>query len=206
MRPVMGEKIGILGGTFNPPHLGHLVMAMDAMEEARLDRVVFVPAARPPHKLHLADIAPADDRLAMTRLAVTDEPRFSVSDVELRRGGPSYTVDTLRALAGELPGAELCLIIGGDTLRELPSWRAVEEILGLCRVITVARPGFDRERMRPALPGDWPERLLAGVVAGHGLDISSTDIRLRVASGRCIRFLVPDAVAAYIAQRNLYRT
>lgn len=202
----MGERIGILGGTFNPPHLGHLVMALDALEAAGLDRVLFVPAAVPPHKVHLADIASAADRLEMTRLAVAAEPRFQVSDHEIRRGGISFTVDTVRALKAEHPGAELHLIIGGDTLRELPSWKSIDDILGLCRIVTVARPGFDRERMRPVLGGQWPDRLLAGVVAGHQVDISSTDLRARVAHGRTIRFLVPDAVAGYIAARKLYTT
>lgn len=202
----MQGRIGILGGSFNPPHLGHLTMALDALEQGGLERIVFVPAAMPPHKTHRGDMASAADRLEMTRLATAGEPRFEVSDHEIRRGGLSFTVDTLRAMKELHPGAELSLIVGGDTLRELPSWREIDQILLLCRILTVVRPGYDRERMKPHLPGDWPERLLENVVAGHAMDISSTDIRSRVVRDLSIRYLVPAAVAEYIARWNIYKT
>lgn len=200
----MGMKTGILGGSFNPPHLGHLMMALDALEQRGLDRVLFVPAAVPPHKTRHDAMAPAADRLAMTRLAVADEPRFQVCDEEIRRGGLSYTVDTLRRLRAAWPDDSLHLIIGGDTLRELPSWREIDAILGLCAIITIARPGFNRVQMQPALPEPWPGRLLDGVVTGHPMDVSSTDIRERISQGRSIRYLVPGAVASYIAAQKLY--
>ena len=201
----MGEQIGILGGSFNPPHLGHLMMAMDALELARLDRVLFVPAATPPHKSNHNGMISAEHRLAMTKLAIADEPRFEVCDDEIRRGGISYTVETLRRLKSSRPDDELFLIIGGDTLRELPTWREIGAILDLCRVVTIARPGVNKIQMQPALPAPWPEKLMADVIAGHQMDVSSTDIRERIIRGRSIRYLVPDAVAAYIAAWKLFQ-
>ncbi len=201
----MGAKTGILGGSFNPPHLGHLMMAADALELRRLDRVLFVPAATPPHKSRHDGMAAAEHRLAMTRLAIADEPRFEICDDEIRRGGISYTVETLRRLRAARPGDEFFLIIGGDTLRELPTWREIDAILGMCGVITIARPGFNKVMMQPALPPPWPEKLLAGVVTGHPMDISSTDIRARISRGQTIRNLVPEAVAGYIAAQKLYQ-
>ena len=201
----MGEQIGILGGSFNPPHLGHLMMAMDALELARLDRVLFVPAATPPHKSNHNGMISAEHRLAMTKLAIADEPRFEVCDDEIRRGGISYTVETLRRLKSSRPDDELFLIIGGDTLRELPTWREIGAILDLCRVVTIARPGVNKIQMQPAQPAPWPEKLMADVIAGHQMDVSSTDIRERIIRGRSIRYLVPDAVAAYIAAWKLFQ-
>lgn len=201
----MGNRIGILGGSFNPPHLGHLMMARDALEQGGLDRVFFIPAATPPHKTNHNGMISAEHRLAMTKLAIAYESRFELCDDEIRRGGISYTVDTLHRLKAARPGDELALIIGGDTLRDLPTWREITTILELCRVITIARPGVDRATMMPSLPAPWPERLMAGVIVGRLMDISSTDIRERVSSGRSIRFLVPDGVEGYIAANKLYQ-
>ncbi len=198
-------KIGVLGGSFNPPHLGHLMMAHDALDQGNLDRVLFVPAATPPHKANHDGMISAEHRLSMTRLAIEGESRFEVCDDEIRRGGISFTVDTLRRLKAARPGDELALIIGGDTLKELPTWREIDAILNLCRVITVARPGFNKVQMSPALGPPWPEKLPAGVITGHLMDISSTDIRARVFQHRSIRFLVPDAVERYIAANKLYQ-
>lgn len=201
----MTTRTGILGGSFNPPHLGHLMMALDALELRGLDRVLFIPAAVPPHKTNHNGMVSAEHRLAMTRLAVEGEARFEVCDDEVRRGGISYTVDTVRRLKAARPDEQLFLIIGGDTLRELPTWREIGGILSLCEVITVARPGFDRDQMQPALPPPWPATLLAGVVEGHPMDISSTDVRERILRGRSVRYLVPQAVGAYIAGQKLYQ-
>lgn len=200
----MGEKIGILGGSFNPPHLGHLTMAHTALEARGLDRVLFVPAAIPPHKTNHGAMASAEQRLEMTRLAIEGEPRFEVCDDEIRRGGISYTVDTLRRLLAALPAAELFLIVGADTLRELPTWRNIETILGLCTVISIARPGYDAAAMRPVLPAPWPEKLLANVIVGKPQDISSSDIRARLSRGEPIAHLVPAAVARYVAAQKKY--
>ena len=201
----MGSRIGILGGSFNPPHFGHLTMALDALEARGLDRVLFVPAATPPHKTNHERMISGEHRLAMTRLAVADEPRFEVCDDEIRRGGISYTVETLRRLKASRPDDEFFLIIGGDTLRELPTWREIDAILQLCTVVTMARPGFNKLQMSPALPDPWPEKLMANVVTGHAMDISATDLRARILCGRNIRFLVPAPVADYIAAKKLYQ-
>ena len=201
----MSRKTGILGGSFNPPHLGHLTMALDVLERHGLDRVVFIPAATPPHKMNQC-LADAENRMAMVRLAIADEPRFEVSDEEIRRGGVSYTVDTLRHFRDANPGDELFLIIGGDTLRELHTWKDTTEILAMARVITVFRPGVDAATLRPSLPEPWPERLMADVMTGHPLGISSTDIRRRVSGGLSIRYLVPQAVERYIREKKLYHS
>jgi nicotinate-nucleotide adenylyltransferase len=199
-------RIGILGGTFNPVHMGHLVLAQDALEEYELDKVLFVPCATPAHK-EASSLAPARHRVAMLELALEHDPRFEVSMVELDRGGVSYTIDTVEALSVVDPTAELFFIIGGDTLFEIHSWRQVERLLSLCEFIVMARPGFeDRELTAQALRLDdpWPERLAARVTAMHQVEVSSSDIRMRVAEGLSIRYLVPPEVAMYICEHNLY--
>lgn len=203
----MADRIGILGGSFNPVHLGHLVMAQDALERFGLDRVLFVPANQPPHK-PTPGMASAADRLTMLQLATRGDPRFAVCEEELQRGGVSYTVDTLRRLRELHPGAGLHFIIGGDTLRELHTWKDIYTVLELCVMVTIARPGFrteglDAEGLR--LDDPWPARLAANVVTGHLVAVSSTDIRARAARGWSVRYLVPDAVAQYIADGGLYR-
>ena len=203
----MAERIGILGGSFNPVHTGHLILAQDALEQFGLSRVVFVPAAQPPHKPSL-QLAPAADRMAMLRLALGDDARLAVSEDEIQRGGVSFTVDTLRRLREQLPDAALFFIIGGDTLRELHTWKDIYAVLELATIITVARPGFsvdglDEEALR--LRDPWPRRLAANVATGHLVEISATDIRNRVSRGLSIRYLVPQSVAGYIAAHGLYR-
>lgn len=200
----MAERIGIFGGSFNPVHTGHLVMAQDAADHYGLHKVIWVPAAQPPHK---PSLAPAADRLEMLRLAVQGDARFEVSEEEIARGGVSYTVDTLKRLQERYAAARLHLIIGGDTLRELHTWKDILTILELVQVVTVARPGFAAEKMDPALlglPEPWPHRLLANVVTGHLVEISASDIRQRIQRGQSIRYLVPEAVERYIQNRRLY--
>ncbi|MDD5708131.1 MAG: nicotinate-nucleotide adenylyltransferase [Kiritimatiellae bacterium] len=198
-------RIGILGGCFNPIHIGHLLMARSALEEGRLDRVVLMPANLPPHKA-LTGLAPAPDRLAMVRLAIAGDPDLEVSTDEIDRGGVSYAVDTLRALRDRAPLDQLVFILGMDSLRELHLWREVVTLLSLAEILTIERPGYDRppqtEDLR--LPAPWPERLLAAVVPGRRCDISSSEIRRRVAQGRTIRYLVPESVEAHIRARGLY--
>lgn len=201
------KRRGIFGGSFNPIHLGHLVAAQDALEGAALDQVVFVPAARPPHK-PAAPLAPAGDRLAMIRLAIAGDDRFDVSDVELQRGGISFTIDTVQAFRRQYPGVEWSLIIGADTLFDLRNWREIGAILELVRIVVVARPGFAVDTITVesvGLPDPWPGRLAGSVITGHSIGISSSEIRRRIAEGRSIRYLVPDAVERYIRERSLYQ-
>ena len=191
--------IGIFGGSFNPPHVGHLAVAEACAEAAGLDRVLFVPAATPPHKRGDSSLAPPSARLAMVEAAVSDNPRFEVSDVEVTRGEVSYTVDTLRQLA--VDHEELALILGGDSLAGFPTWREPEAIVDLARLVVYRRPvdGVDLA----ALP-DWlAERVT--VVEGPLLELSSTELRARLAEGRTVRYLVPDAVRDVIDREGLYR-
>jgi nicotinate-nucleotide adenylyltransferase len=188
----------IFGGTFDPIHLGHLVVADHVAEAAGLVQVLFVPAGRPPHK-EGRPITPAADRLAMVELAIAGNPRFSVSRVELdHAGGPSFTIDTVRRrkAAGE---RDVALILGADSLVEFGTWREPEALVTECRVLVVGRPGVDLERA--------PAHLVAKVtfIEAPRLDISSSEIRERVAAGRSIRYLVPESVREYILSRGLYR-
>jgi nicotinate-nucleotide adenylyltransferase len=202
----MRQRIGILGGTFNPVHLGHLVMAQDALEHVGLDRVLFIPASTPPHKIG-ANVVPADHRLTMLRLAVEGDDRFDVSEEEIRRQGVSYTIDTVCRLQELNPDATLHFIIGSDTLRELHTWKDIDRLLDCCEFVTVARPGFPVNsitRELTNLKDPWPARLAASVVIGHPVEISSTDIRNACARGRSIRYLVPAAVERYIRDTGLY--
>ncbi|MEI8352100.1 MAG: nicotinate-nucleotide adenylyltransferase [bacterium] len=200
-------RIGILGGTFNPVHLGHLVIAQDAIEHFELSRVLLIPCARPPHKPS-AELAPSSHRLAMLEHAVEGDLHFEVSDMEITREGVSYTIDTLRILAAVYPGVELCFIIGSDSLPELYLWRDIEALLGLCRVVTLARPGVDLAALRAMdlkLSEARQTRIRAHIRTGHLLNVSSSEIRYRVAEGMSIRYLVPPGVEMYIAEHSLYR-
>ena len=209
--PAMTRRIGLFGGTFDPPHVGHLALAEWARESLRLDRVLFVPAGRPPHKGR-ARLSAVAHRLAMTRLAVRDNPAFTVSSLEARRDGPSFTVDTLRALRRREPRARVFLLMGADSLEEFPTWRDPEAILAFATLVVAPRPGASPAPGRVPWRGT-PEagsRRLAGArrIAWLGcpvLDVSSSAIRARLRSGRTARYLVPDAVARYIARHRLYR-
>jgi nicotinate-nucleotide adenylyltransferase len=198
----MGD-IGILGGTFNPPHMGHLVMAQEALDQLDLDRVVLMPVAVPPHKEAREDPGAAA-RLELCRLAVADDDRFEVSTLEIERGGASFTVDTLRELHDVEPEHDLTFIVGGDMAQSLPAWREPEAILRLARLAVAEREGVRREdiarRLEPLHDGD---RVVFFDMPR--IDVSSSAIRRRVAEGRPVRYLVPDAVAAAIAEQGLYR-
>jgi nicotinate-nucleotide adenylyltransferase len=195
--------IGILGGTFNPPHMGHLVMAQDALDQLELDRVVLMPVATPPHKEALEDPGAAA-RVDLCRLAVAGDERFEVSTLEVDRGGASFTVDTLRELHDLEPEHDLTFIVGGDMAQSLPAWREPEAVLALATLAVAEREGVRREdiarRLDPLHDGD---RVVFFDMPR--IDISSSAIRRRVAEGRPIRYLVPDAVNEAIAQRGLYR-
>lgn len=196
------RRIGIMGGTFDPIHLGHLRAAEDAREELGLQEVVFVPAGVPPHRQ--APLASALDRFAMTALATAGHPGFTTSPCELRREGPSYTVDTVAAFREAWPGVELLLIVGSDTFPELAVWRDRDRLLTLCTVAVVARPV---EAAGPAVgTAVGPaEPVAVARVTGAGLPISASFIRERLAAGHSVRYLVPDTVAEYIGKRGLYR-
>ncbi|HEX7243028.1 MAG TPA: nicotinate-nucleotide adenylyltransferase [Longimicrobiaceae bacterium] len=188
-------RIGVFGGTFDPPHHGHLIVAADVHAALGLDRVLFVPAAVPPHKRHTVQ-APPGVRLEMVRAAVRGDGRFEADDLELRRPGPSYTADTLRALRERLPGTELFFMIGADNVRELPSWREPDEIVRLARIVAVPR-GCESTEV------DAPFPVLSVPVTR--VAISATEVRRRVAAGESIRYLVPDAVRGIVEREGLYR-
>jgi nicotinate-nucleotide adenylyltransferase len=195
------QRIGIFGGSFDPVHVGHLRMAEVAREAVRLDSVIFVPAQVSPFKTD-RKVTPGELRLEMLRLATADNPAFSVSDAELRRPGPSFTVDTLRELAAETPDAERFFLTGTDTVRDLPKWRDPEIVLGLAQFVVATRPGVNQAEVLAALPDAWESRIL--FVEMPGLDISSSYLRTELAAGRSARYLLPDAVRKFIAANGLY--
>ena len=196
-------RLGILGGTFNPVHLGHLICAQEAHLQLRLDRVLLIPAARSPHKPFDEDDPGAEHRLSLCRLAVAGDERLQVSPIEVERPGPSYTVDTLRELHSREPDSELYLIVGGDVAAGLPTWQEPEQVLSLAQLAVATRRGTPRRSIDEALGGlRGGER--AAFFEMPTIEISSTDIRRRVQSRAPIRYLVPDAVAQYIDEHRLY--
>lgn len=201
------RRIGIIGGSFDPVHMGHLIIAQDAAERLELSEVVFIPAAVPPHKQHLTQVD-AEHRLNMIRMAVESDIRFSVSDVEIQRGGVSYTVDTIRELKAERPDADWVLVVGSDTLVDLHNWYKIDELLDLCEVATFLRPGEnDLEEIvgKVLVTERHKQNLLENMVGAHQVEISSTEIRMRVTEGLSIRYLVPPEVEMYIFEHGLYR-
>jgi nicotinate-nucleotide adenylyltransferase len=196
-------RTAVFGGSFNPIHYGHLLLADEALDALGLDRVLFVPAAQPPHKPN-AQLAPARDRHAMVQLAIAGHPKFAVCDLELRRSGPSYTVDTLDAL--RIPREELFLIVGSETFLDLLTWRTPRRIAELAQIVVVPRAGsaFDRESaaVRKVVHEIRDEPLIVRAIS---LPISASDLRRRVREGRSIAYRLPDAVAAYIQAKRLYR-
>lgn len=200
------SRIGILGGTFNPVHMGHLILAQCAVEAFELSKVLFIPCVSPPHK-DSSRLITADHRMAMLEAAVEDSLCFEVSDIEIERGGRSYSVDTVNELRSMYPVEKLYFIIGSDTLLELHLWRDIYELLKLCTFITFSRPGFSAGSITAKdlhLDSPWPERLLENFTKGRQVDISSSDIRYRIAEGMSIRYLVPSVVEMYIAEHGLY--
>jgi len=199
------KKLGILGGTFNPIHNGHLAMAAAARKAQALDTVLFVPSARPPHKDQ--ELAAVEDRFEMVRLAVSGHDGFEVSDIEVARSGVSYTVDTLEALQSLHPDAELFFIIGEDSIPELPGWRQTRRILELARVVAVNRPGSSATYCAESFPGVPPAtltRLEQDRVVMTPSPLESRRIREALRDGRSIKGQVPDGVARYIERRGLY--
>jgi len=186
-------RLGVLGGSFNPPHIGHLVIASDAFEALGLDKLLVVPAAANPLKENDASAPTAAERLEMVRLTFGNDPRFEVSAMEIERGGLSYTVDTLEALAAEHPGAELVLLLGADAVGSLGKWRMPDRIRELAKLVALSR-------------GDEAEALPEGVerVTTRRIDVSSTEIRSRLAAGKPIRGFVAESVERFISAAKLY--
>ncbi len=197
-------RIGVLGGSFNPPHLAHLVCASEACAQLELDRVLLTPVAAPPHKDAQRDPGPRE-RLELCRLAIGDDERLGVCDLEVLRGGPSYTVDTLRELHARTPEDHLTFIVGGDIALGLPSWHEPEAVLGLARLAVAERSGAGREDIAACLSERFPAAPPAVFFDMPRMDISSSQIRARIAAGRPIRYLVPAPVAEHIARGKLYR-
>ena len=189
-------RIGIFGGTFDPPHLGHLLVAIDAFEALALDRLVFVPTGRQPLKADVTT-APGAARLAMTRRLVGDDARFAVDAMEIERDGLSFTIDTLHAFAARDPEAERYFLLGADAWRSFPRWRSPDEIMRLATVVVLTRGG---EPIGPAASGVRAPRVLPT----RRIDISSTEIRSRIRAGLSLRGFVPEAVREYIEANGLY--
>jgi nicotinate-nucleotide adenylyltransferase len=205
--PVRPGSIGIMGGTFDPIHVGHLAIAEEAREALGLARILFVPAAVPPHR-PAGSASAAADRAAMVALAIEGNPTFELSRVELDRPGPSFTSDTIEALATSERAAghepDLTFILSAETLRDLPTWHAPELVLDACRLAVAPRDGFtapDRAWLRERFAG---REVRVDYLAGPHLEVSSTVIRQRRAAGRSIRYLVPPAVERYIDDHGLY--
>jgi nicotinate-nucleotide adenylyltransferase len=192
------HKIGVMGGTFDPIHHGHLVAASEVADRFGLDEVVFVPTGQPWQKGD-RPVSRAEDRYLMTVVATASNPSFSVSRVDIDRGGPTFTVDTLRDLHRELPDADLFFITGADALSAILTWRDVEELFALAHFIGVTRPGYELE------DDHLPDGAVT-LVEVPAMAISSTDCRRRVAEGHPVWYLVPDGVVQYIAKRGLYRS
>ena len=190
-------RLGVMGGTFDPIHHGHLVAASEVQSLLGLDEVVFVPTGEPWQK-EGRDVAPAEHRYLMTVVATASNPRFTVSRVDIDRGGPTFTIDTLRDLRGQRPDAELFFITGADALAQILSWRDVDRVFRYAHFIGVTRPGYE-------LGDDHLPEGSVTLVEVPAMAISSTDCRTRVAAGRPVWYLVPDGVVQYISKRNLYR-
>lgn len=218
----MAQRIGILGGTFNPIHLGHLAAAEEIRDRLRLEKVLFIPSFLPPHK-HEEDMPSAVQRQEMVRLAVSDNPHFRLSDIEIKRGGKSYTVDTIETLQRSHPGAELCFITGVDSFLDIKTWKDWERLLTLCSFVVISREGHRfRDLTRLEFMAKAEEDLRAlderriwrAAVRSGGMtvylemipfyEISSTDIRTRIGQGRSIKYHLPEAVERYIIENKLY--
>lgn len=200
-------RIGVMGGTFDPIHYGHLVTAEEALVQFRLDQVLFVPSGLPPHK-ERGQVSDPEGRYLMTFLATASNPRFAVSRLEIDRPGPSYTIDTIRELAAHYPGVELFYITGADAILQIlrGEWEQSAELLGMCQFIAATRPGFalDLDTMRRTNCTGRPLENVH-VMSIPAMAISSTDIRARVRGGRPIKYLVPETVEAFIYKHGLYR-
>jgi nicotinate-nucleotide adenylyltransferase len=197
-------RLGIYGGTFDPPHLGHLILAETAADSLNLSRVLFVPAADPPHKKPGDVHAPVEHRLIMVERAIAGNPRFALSRVDVDRPGPHYSVDTLRLLRDEYPAADFVFLIGADSLRDLPGWSRPQELIALAVLGVMSRPDAepDLDDLERRIPGI---RARVEWIAAPRIEIASHRLVEQIAAGRSVRYQVPDAVLDYIQQQALYR-
>jgi nicotinate-nucleotide adenylyltransferase len=197
-------RIGILGGTFDPPHNGHLAIASTALEKLKLGKILFIPSHRSPLKQR-PDISPAEDRWKMLQAAINGEPHLSISDIELYRPGPSYTIDTLKALKARFQkGDEMFFLMGWDSLNDLPRWKQAPELVKLCTIVAITRPNTpepDMKKLEKAIPGLTGHYILLDMTPVY---ISSSGVRDKVEKGISIKGLVPDAVEKYIYSHKLY--
>ena len=191
-------RIGVFGGTFDPPHIGHLLLAADAREALALDRLIFVPAATQPFKVNTPPKASARDRLEMLRLAVADDANYTVDDTEIDRKGLSFTVDTLEQLSRKNPGAKIFLLMGEDALAGLDGWRSPERIRELATLAVMCRSGSERSQVAKIADD-------VTTVSTRRIDVSSTEIRERLRAGKSIKGFVPESVERFIEARGLYR-
>lgn len=187
------EKVGILGGTFNPPHLGHLIMAEQVKDQLSLDRIWFMPAAEPPHSSIDKKTISAETRVEMLDLALMDNPDFAMELYEVEQGGKNYSFDTMKALTDLYPGVEFYFIVGGDMIADMPTWHRIDELVALVQFVGVKRPGFSEESAYPIIMVDTTMT-----------DVSSSAIRDKVAKNCSIKYLVPTAVREYIEAERLY--
>jgi len=194
----MSKRIGILGGTFDPPHFGHLVLAQEISEKLKLNRVIFIPSAVPPHKTE-NEVSSAKHRFEMIKLAIKGNKLFSVSDIELKREGPSYTVNTIKELKKIYAKAELFFLTGSDILEEILSWKDPQEIYRSIKIVIGLRPGFDE------IDPNNQFAQKSQIIEITSLDISSTLIKDKIKKGESIRYLVPRKVEEYIRKKKLYR-
>ena len=200
-------RVGIFGGTFDPVHLGHLILAEQCREQGRLDQVWFVPAPRPPHK-HDQSLTRFEQRVEMLQLAIAGQPAFRVDEIEKERTGPSFTVDTVAELRRRHPADDFSLLVGSDTLAEIHTWYEPIRLLGMVGLLVMTRPGHPTrcaEQIRAALhlPASAPVRI--EVVESPLIDIASRDLRNRAALGRSLRYLLPRAVEIYVNEKHLYQ-
>ncbi len=197
------RRLGIMGGTFDPIHYGHLRMAEEARQAYALDQVVFVPNGQPPHKTHTR-LSSAEDRYQMAKLATASNPHFDCSRVEIDRDGPSYTLDTVRHFRQEYSELDaLYFITGADAILQILTWHQPENLVQQCEFIAATRPGFDLEHFTQVAPPEFLQRV--SFLTIPGLDISSTDLRRRVQEGRSIKYLTPESVEEFVLERRLYR-
>lgn len=204
MSAIHHERVGLFGGTFDPPHVGHLILAAEAKSQLELTRVLWTVTPDPPHKQDQL-ITSLEHRLAMVKLAIEDEPSFELSDIELNRPGPHYTIDTIKLLAEQNPGAEIVPIIGGDSLNDLPTWHQPQELLYAAHWVGVMRrPGEEAnlQELERELPGISSK---IHYVEAPLLEIASREIRSRAATGKPFRYYLPEPVYEYIEQHHLYQ-
>ena len=191
-------KLGILGGTFNPPHIGHLIVAESVRDQLKLDKILFVPSYSPPHKLY-SQVALPTQRYEMVEIALEKNRNFSASDIEIAREGKSYTIDTINSLISIYPGSQLYLIIGLDNLMDFSDWKSPNDIISKVELVVTNRPGYNVE-----VKNEF--KRYATIVKVPSIDISSSDIRRRVKMGRSIRYLVPFEIEQYIFKKGLYKS